>query len=639
MIVGTAGHIDHGKTCLVRALTGIDTDRLKEEKARGISIELGYAYVPVQSATSADGDVLGFIDVPGHERLVHTMVAGAGGIDFALLVVAADDGVMPQTREHVAILGLLGVVHGAVALTKADRVDAARLAAVREEVAALLAPTPLREAPMFAVNATAAGDAGVAALREHLHAAAAGQAQRRDDGLFRLAVDRVFSLPGHGTIATGTVHAGCVHTGDRLVVMPAGTPVRVRAIHAQDRAADSGRAGQRCALNLAGIERTALARGDWLADPRALQPSTRIDVCLQRLADGGAALATWAPLHVHLGTAHRLAHLVPLEGERIAAGESARVQLVFDEPLCAAAGDRFIVRDAQAARTLGGGVVLDPCAPARHRRSAERLALLDARERVLAGDGTAPLLHCAPQGLALAELARLCGCAEESVAVPAEARAIATADGTLVCLDAHWQALRARVLAALRRMHAEQPDEAGIDSARLRRIVLPTLSAAVWRALIEDVAASGELARSGPWLHLPEHRVELSAAELTLAQRIEERLAAGGFDPPWVRDVAAALNAAEDDVRRVLRKRAQQGAVHAVVRDLYYPEAAVRDLAARLRDVTDARGAIEAARYRDALGLGRKRTIQILEYFDRAGYTRRVGDAHVLRADSAWHAG
>jgi len=638
MIVGTAGHIDHGKTCLVRALTGVDTDRLKEEKARGISIELGYAYVPVENARGADGEVLGFVDVPGHERLVHTMVAGAGGIDFALLVVAADDGVMPQTREHVAILDLLGVARGAVALSKADRVDAARVAAVRADVAALLAPTPLAGAPAFPLDATVPGDAGVAALRAHLHATAAALPRRRDDGLFRLAVDRVFTLPGRGTIATGTVHAGRVRVGDRLVVMPAGTPVRVRSIHAQDRAADSGRAGQRCALNLAGVERTALARGDWLADPRALAPSVRLDVRLHRLADGGGALATWAPLHVHLGTAHRPAHLVPLDGEAIAPGETRRAQLVFDAPLCAAPGDRFVVRDAQAARTLGGGIVLDACAPARRRRSAERRAALDARERALAGAGVAPLLACAPQGLALAELERLCGTAGERIALPADARTIGTADGPQVCLEAHWQALRAQATAALRRLHAEQPDEPGVDASRLRRIAVPTMPAASWRALVEDLLADGALARSGAWLHLPEHRVSLSAAEQALAARLEERLAAGGFDPPWVRDLAAALALAEDEVRRVLRKRAMQGALHAVVRDLYYPHATVRELAARLRASADARGAIGAARYRDALGLGRKRTIQILEYFDRAGYTRRVGDAHVLRAESGWHA-
>ena len=270
MIIGTAGHIDHGKTSLARSATGVDTDRLKEEKARGISIELGYAYTPL-----ADGEVLGFVDVPGHERLVHTMVAGVGGIDFAMLVIAADDGVMPQTREHLAILELLGITRGAIALTKIDRVDEVRIREVQAQIATVLAPTALANAPLFPLAAKVLDDPGVAALRAHLHAIAANWPRHAQDGLFRLAVDRVFTLPGRGTVATGTARAGRVQVGDTLAVMPAGTLVRVRSIDAQNRDTGVGLAGERCALNLAGIEKAALARGDWLADPRALVPSTR----------------------------------------------------------------------------------------------------------------------------------------------------------------------------------------------------------------------------------------------------------------------------------------------------------------------------------------------------------------------------
>src|SRR3984893_477513 len=329
MIVGTAGHVDHGKTTLVRALTGVDTDRLKEEKARGISIELGYAYTPL-----SNGDVLGFVDVPGHERLVHTMAAGACGIDFALLVIAADDGVMPQTREHVAILKLFGVARGAVALTKTDRVDEARAHAVQADVQAFLAATALRGAPIFRVNATAAGDAGTAALKEYLEGVAAsfgrgggsegeglvgacgvaGGAAARDARLFRLAVDRVFTLAGHGTVVAGTVFSGSVRSGDTVVVFPSNTPVRVRSIHSQNRPADVGRSGERCALNISGVEKSALKRGDWLADARALAPTTRIDVRFELIADTHKAFKAWAPVHFHHGAAHLTAHVVPLEG-------------------------------------------------------------------------------------------------------------------------------------------------------------------------------------------------------------------------------------------------------------------------------------------------------------------------------------
>jgi selenocysteine-specific elongation factor len=631
MIIGTAGHIDHGKTSLVRALTGVDTDRLKEEKARGISIELGYAYTPL-----ATGEVLGFVDVPGHERLVHTMVAGVGGIDFALLVIAADDGVMPQTREHLAILELLGISHGAVALTKIDRADDARIREAKAQIDALLAPTALSKVPLFPLVATAPEDSGVAALRTHLHATAAHWPRHPEDGLFRLGVDRVFTLPGRGTVATGTARAGRVQVGDTLAVMPAGMTVRVRSIHAQNRDTGVARAGERCALNLAGIDKTALARGDWLADPRAFVPSTRFDVRLRRLPNG-RALADRAPLHIHIGTAHRVAYLVCLEGDQVRAGATARVQLVFDTPICASSGDAFIARDAQALHTLGGGAIIDPCAPARRRRSPERLARLDSIERLLAGEGLEPLLRNAPQGIEMRELVRLCGLAPERIALPAQARIADAAGERCVFLEPQWLALCERAVGALRTFHAEQPDEPGIDRGRLRRMTLPTLPDAVWRAVIDDLVQRQAVRRSGHWLHLPEHSITWDGRELELAQQLRSAIAAGRFDPPWVRDLARSVRAPDDEVRAVLRKCMVQGGVYQIVHDLYYHRDCIRELARLVKGLVDQHGAMEAAHFRDAIGVGRKRSIQILEFFDRVGYTRRTRNARVLRVDSSWH--
>ncbi len=634
MIIGTAGHIDHGKTSLVRALTGVDTDRLGEEKARGISIELGYAYVPLQEALQDGDPVLGFVDVPGHERFVHTMVAGAGGIDFALFVVAADDGVMPQTREHLAILELLGIPGGAVAITKVDRVDAARVAEVGADVRSLLAATFLRDAPLFPLAATSPDDAGVAALRAHLHAVAARSALHAADGLFRLAVDRVFSLAGHGTIATGTVRAGRVHVGDSVMLMPRGVVARVRGIHAQNHECSEGRAGQRCAINLAGVERDVLARGDWLADARALRASHRVDARLRLLA-GAARVRAGAMLHLHAGTAHRLARIVPLQGESLAEGEGSLAQLVFDEPVCLSSGDRLILRDAQAAHTIGGGVVLDPCAPERRRRAPARLGWLAAIEQRLAGDGIAPLLAQAPLGLLLDDLARLCGCAPEQVDLPAGTHRHATTAGVFVVSAANAQALRTRMLSVLDDFHVTQPDEAGIDIARWRRMVEPTLDAALWRALVEAALADGHLCRSGPWLHRPGHRIELDATEQAVLERLLPRIGEGGFDPPWVRDHAAAFGVDEALVRATLRKAAVRGEVMQVVRDLFYARERIDELAAILHELAQRNGSIDAARWRDALGIGRKRAIQLLEFFDRVGYTRRARDTHVLRGDEA----
>ena len=631
MIIGTAGHIDHGKTSLVRALTGVDTDRLKEEKARGISIELGYAYMPLP-----DGEVLGFVDVPGHERLVHTMVAGVGGIDYVLLVIAADDGVMPQSREHLAILQLLGVTHGAVALTKIDRVEDARIRAVRAQIGALLAPTALAHAQLFPLSATAHDAPGVAALRAHLQSAAADWPRHSTDGLFRLAVDRVFTLPGRGTVATGTARSGRVQVGETLAVMPAGTPVRVRSIHAQNRDTGIGLAGQRCALNLVGIEKTALARGDWLADPRALVPSTRIDARLRGLA-GCGSISNRTPLHIHLGTAHRVARVVLLEGSRLDAGASARVQLIFEAPICAAPGDGFVVRDAQALHTIGGGVVIDPFAPARRRRSPERLAFLDSIERLVAGEGLEPLLRNAPQGVHMRELVRLCGRAPEQIALPAQARIVDSMGERYVFLESQWLVLRERALEALRTFHALQPEEPGIDRGRLRRMTQPNLCDAVWRAVIDELVRRQAVQRAGHWLHLPEHRVTLDGRELELAQKLHAAMSAGRFDPPWVRDLAHSLPAPDDEVRRVLRKCAMQGTAFQIVHDLFYHRDRVRELARVLKSLAREHDAVEAARFRDAIGVGRKRAIQILEFFDRAGYTRRTRAARVLRADSSWH--
>jgi selenocysteine-specific elongation factor len=635
MIVGTAGHIDHGKTTLVRALTGVETDRLKEEKTRGISIELGYAYTPMDN-----GDVLGFIDVPGHERLVHTMAAGASGIDFGLLVVAADDGVMPQTREHLAILELLGVERGAVAITKIDRVDAARLAAARLEIEELVADSFLRGAPVFPVDAAAADAPGVDALRTHLHDSAKAMAARGADGLFRLAVDRVFTLQGHGTVVTGTVHGGRVLAGQEeacLRLMPAGRPVRVRSIHAQNRASPSGSAGQRCALNLAGIEKQAVERGAWIADARCFAPSRHVDAVLRLLPSADSPVQAWSPLHIHLGAAHYVAHAVPLAPESLAPGREGLVQWVFDEPVCAMPGDRYIVRNPQANRTVGGGRVLDPNAPDRKRRTPQRLAWLDAVSAMLDGEGIEALLAQAPQGLDEERLTRLAG--KDAGTLPAPDGAVwirgqgAQAPRTLI-LRTSWDRLGGRALQSLQEFHQAAPDEAGVGASRLRRMALPALPEALWQSLCDELLAEGRVQRNGPWLRLPGHAAAMSGAESSLAGRVLPLILAGGFDPPWVRDLASELGEQEDVLRQLLRKLVREGQVQQIVRDLFYHREQVAAMAALVAELGGTDG-VGAARFRDATGLGRKRAVQVLEFFDRVGYTRRVRDRHMLRGVGA----
>jgi selenocysteine-specific elongation factor len=321
----------------------------------------------------------------------------------------------------------------------------------------------------------------------------------------------------------------------------------------------------------------------------------------------------------------------------VKAGASARVQLVFDTPVCASPGDAFIVRDAQALHTLGGGSVIDPCAPRRRRRSPERLAQLDSIERFLAGEGVEPLLRNAPLGMEMRELVRLCDRAPEQIVLPAHARIVDAAGERFVFLESQWLALGERAVGALRRFHAEQPDEPGIDRARLRRMTLPTLPDAAWRAVIEDLVQRQAVQRSGHWLRLPEHRINWDERELELAQKLRSAIAAGRFDPPWVRDLARTVRAPEDEVRAVLRKCVVQGGVYQIVHDLYYHRDCVRELARMVKGLVDEHGTMEAAHFRDAIGVGRKRTIQILEFFDRVGYTRRTRNARVLRVDSSWH--
>jgi selenocysteine-specific elongation factor len=391
-------------------------------------------------------------------------------------------------------------------------------------------------------------------------------------------------------------------------------------------------------LNLAGIEKSAIDRGDWIVDPRLSQASGRIDVMLTLLADAGIALDHWAPLHVHLGTQHQVAHVSLLDAERLGAGESGRVQLVFERPVCAVAGDRFVVRNAQADRTVGGGHVIDPFAPSRKRRSAERLAWLDALQTLLDSGSLETVLSRAPNGLSRALLERLTGMPAARLTLPPHTRTVELpGSDALLISDASWSALTTRLVATLSQFHERSPDELGPDASRLRRMAAPLADDTLWRALVDDLVARGEVVRRGPWLHLPDHAVTLDEADSALARAVLPKLLAGRFDPPWVRDLATAHDVAEDRVRRLLRKLARQGELFQVVPDLFYHADAIRELAAIAAD--EARknaGAVTAAPFRDVTGLGRKRAIQLLEFFDRVGYTRFHRDGHLIRAESRW---
>ncbi len=620
MIVGTAGHIDHGKTALVRALTGVDTDRLPEEKARGITIDLGFAY-----ADLGDGAVTGFVDVPGHERLVHTMAAGAGAIDLALLVVAADDGIMPQTREHLAILDLLGIDRGIAAVTKSDLADAARREAVTEDIRAMLAGTALRDAPILPVSSVT-GE-GIAELRRRLASVAAAIPQRAAAGLFRFAVDRSFTLSGVGTVVTGAVLAGSVAVGDTVTVSPSGLSARVRGIHAQNRQAQSGHAGQRCALNLAGegVGKEAVARGAMIVDPVLHAPTDRIDAELTVLQGEPKPVGTWFPARLHTHTAETGARIVPLAGE-IGPGESGLVQLVLDRSVAAAVGDRFILRDASASRTIGGGRLLDPRAPARKRGTPERLAMLAAARSTdpaaaLAGQTAVGPVHL-PDFLRDRGLPRSAGSG-----ILANANAVPVGDHAVSAPQ--LDDLRTRLEQALTSFHAENPDLAGIGREKLRLALARLLPPQSFLAFLRGESDRGAVALDGAFVRLPGHRVRMSPEDEDLFRRmLPDLLGEMRFRPPRVRDFAESFGVDEKVVRRVLKLAQRLGRADEIARDHFFAREVIREMAAIIADVAAAAegGWFTAPAFRDRVHSGRKVAIEILDFFDRLGVTLRRGD-------------
>ena len=626
MIVGTAGHIDHGKTSLVRVLTGVDTDRLKEEKARGISVDLGFAYLPMPA-----GGILGFIDVPGHERFVHNMLAGATGIDFVLLVIAADDGVMPQTIEHLAIVNLLGINVGAVAITKSDMVDTERLAEVRVEIANLLASMVLHDAPMFPVSS--ATEAGVAELRAHLFAAAAAWSGRSAQGRFRLAVDRSFTLSGAGTVVTGTVLSGSVSVGDQVVISPSGRSARVRAIHAQNRAAERGQAGDRCALNLAGdqISKDAISRGDVVLDPHLHAPANRIDAKFQVLASETRPVTQWMPVRLHHAAAEIGARVVLLGDDPVTPGGEAFVQLVTDQPIAAAAGDRFVLRDTTAQRTIGGGVLVDLRAPARKRRTPERIAQLEAGAIADPDKSLWAMLTAAGyiDFTAFVRDRALSASERDAMIQRLSLLRLPTAKAEYVIAPAAWLRLKTAIHATLTAFHANYPNLSGMGFERLRLQLEPRLAAPVFAALLQGLTRNKEVGLDGAWVRLPGHEVRLSLVDEAVWSKIAHYIGSESrFRPPRVRDIAGYTGIAEPEVRRVFKLSGRMGKVDEIAHDHFFLRGTVAEIVQIMTDVAVAApdGYFTAAQLRDRLDNGRKVAIQILEFFDRHGVTIRHGD-------------
>ncbi|CAI2516502.1 SelB translation factor [Serratia proteamaculans] len=606
MIIATAGHVDHGKTTLLQAISGINADRLPEEKRRGMTIDLGYAYWP-----QPDGRVLGFIDVPGHEKFLANMLAGVGGIDHALLVVACDDGVMAQTREHLAILRLSGRPALTVALTKADRVDEARINEVRRQLGEELARQGWHQVPMFVTAALQAR--GIDALRAHLLALQPDKhaLTRR----FRLAVDRSFSVKGAGLVVTGTALGGQVAVGDSLWLTGVDAPVRVRGLHAQNQPVEQAQAGQRIALNISGdVSKEQVVRGDWLLAQKPLAAAERILVAL----DTDQPIRHWQPLHLH----HAASHITG----RISLLNEGLAELILDRPLWLAENDRLVLRDIGARQTLGGARVLSLTTPKRGKRQPEYLAWLAALAQA-DDDRQALALHLPNGALDLAAFSWARQLTEGELASLLAGRELLIS-GNMALAQENAQQGQQRLLQVLAEYHQQHADQLGLGRARLRRMALPQLAEPLVFMMIDRLLAEGVIHNTRGWLHLPEHGLAFSAEELALWVRIEPLF---GDEAWWVRDLATELGEDEALVRATLRKAAQLGYVTAVVVDRYYLSRRIEQFAALIRELDVEQGSANAADFRDRLGVGRKLAIQVLEFFDRSGFTRRKGNQHLLR--------
>jgi selenocysteine-specific elongation factor len=629
MIVATAGHIDHGKSTLVKALSGVDTDRLPEEKARGISIDLGFAYLTLPGTP-----VIGFVDVPGHERFVRNMLAGVCGIDYVMLVIAADDGVMPQTIEHLNIVKLLGIRSGVAVLTKIDRVSSARVNEVRAHVRALLQSVKLETFEI--VECSTLAQTGVSELRERLCAAARGVRRTHLDGRsFRFAVDRSFSIVGSGTVVTGTVFAHAVKVGDRLTITPGGQRVRVRGIHQNSVAVIAAQAGERCALNLAGVSTQECGRGDWIVAPTLHAPTTRVDVRLSVLSSEPSALSHWTEVHLHLGTTEVLARVAIERGGSIAPGATGNAQLVLSQPIACLSGDCLIIRDQTAQRTLGGGVVLDPYAPARVRNKVLRQAELAAFAHDDPLMVLSALLAChTTTGVNLDHFARSFNVTESALATMlAELDAIViTKAPTYALLKSAIEQLGLAIAASLQDHHRTQPQALGLSLKALRHQCAPSMQAVVFSTLMREIAAAQQIVITGAVAALETHQSTSYAADQLMWQKIQPTLAAMGPKGLTAADLAQTAGLKTLVVNEMLHRKVKQGELFRVSSERFYLRANMIHFAklARTLVLASPTQSFIAAQFRDQVGVNRTLAIEILDVLDRLGVTQRVGDARKL---------
>lgn len=627
-IIGAAGHVDHGKTTLIEALTGTNADRLKEEQERGMTIDLGFAALRLPN-----GVLAGVVDVPGHERFLKNMLAGATGIDVALLVIAADESVMPQTREHLDILGLLDVRESVVAITKVDLVDEDWLQAVEEDVREELRRTPLKDAPVIRVSSVTG--LGLDALKRALMASVSRAPERPVELPFRLPIDRVFTRPGFGTVVTGTLVAGHIHTGDVAEIVPQGISARIRGLQTHGKKVDAGEAGTRVAVNLAGIETAAIERGAQLAAPHTLAATMLLDADLRLLPGAERPLRDRSRVRVHIGTAEVLARVKLLdERHQLEPGDSGFVQLRAESPLACARGDRFVLRSYSPMHTIGGGTVLDPAASFHRKAQALVLEGLTARVRGQPDEILHTSLMRQPAGAARRDLPGLTGLSPEALesaiaSVIASGAAVRIAGDRLIH-RAVLTALESRARGALGDYHARSPLRSGMPREELRGTLGQAVDARTYGGLLTRWQEEGWLRQDASTVRLSEFQVQLNEKQQALLARIEDEFRRSSIAAPTISEAAVELRVHEDAVSALLRVGADRGTFVRAADDVYYHHQTIDELKRIVADRIRSTGHITVADLRDITQTNRKFALQAMEYLDSIRFTRRQGDVRVL---------
>ncbi len=630
IILGTAGHIDHGKTSLIKALTGIDTDRLKEEKQRGITIELGFAHFELPG-----GQVIGIVDVPGHEKFVKNMVAGATGIDLVALVIAADEGVMPQTKEHLEICQLLDIRHGLVILTKIDMVDADWMELVREDVREYLSGTFLADAPVVEVSSVTGQ--GLPELTRTLETLAAEVPEKDIGHIFRIPVDRVFTMKGFGTVITGTSISGRIQTGDEITIYPQGLNAKIRGLQVHNREVDRVRAGLRTAVNLQGVEKAVIRRGDVLATKEALRVTYMVDVRLDLLDSAPRKLKNRARVRFHSGTSEIMARVVLLDREELMPGESCFAQVRLDEPTAVLKDDRFVIRSYSPVRTIGGGAVLNALPGRKKKRYSDAVM---SQMNVLHTGGLSELIELFVslgrfEGIEQGELPFLTNTGrkklDEALRSLMARKRVARFDkerGVLIHSD-FLERAKTEILETLSRYHQDHPLKTGLLKEELRSRTAGSGNPKLFNYLMNQLAQEGLIAQEKEIVRLADHRVTLAQDQEKIRRKLEKIYRDSGLQPPYVKEWKDMFPG--ETGSEVLEVMTREGVLKKVTEELYFHGDAIQRLEAGLKDFLQKNGEITTPQFKDLTGVSRKYAIPLIEYFDRNQLTVRVGDSRVLR--------